>query len=116
LASQLRLDGLSDVQTFNSPSLRAIDPESGMAGWQVAVKGAVRNRNTTIHIALDDMDGATHAQRFANAYNAGRSSNYGATDWEMAQVGQAVRLGRRSWDSIKFYHGGKRIDVAEPNW
>ncbi|WFE24690.1 polymorphic toxin-type HINT domain-containing protein [Solwaraspora sp. WMMD937] len=116
LASQLRGEGLSNVRTFNDPGLKPVDPESGMAGWQMAVKDAIRDEDTTIHVALDGMDGATHSERFMNAYNAGRGGNFGATDWEMAQLGLAVRREVRTWSSIKFYYAGARVDLAKPNW
>ncbi|MFV2022902.1 polymorphic toxin-type HINT domain-containing protein [Micromonospora sp. LOL_023] len=116
LASHLRGEGLSNVRTFNDPGLKPVDPESGMAGWQMAVKDAIRDEDTTIHVALDGMDGATHSERFMNAYNAGRGGNFGATDWEMAQLGLAVRREVRTWSSIKFYHADARVYLAKPNW
>jgi hypothetical protein len=116
LASNLRASGLDNVRTFNHPDLAKVDPESGLAGWQSGVNGALKDPNTNIHVALDGLDGANPAERFMNSYNAAKGGGGGATDWEMGQIGFYSRLGYRDWNSINFYHGGERVTIPEPSW
>ncbi|AEV87633.1 matrix-binding protein [Actinoplanes sp. SE50] len=120
LAAELRkLEETADAVTYNGDNLKGINPESGLAGWQEKVNDALKNPGSVIHVALDDMEGATPLEAFINAYKKAKSGDYGATDWEMGQIGFYIRMGYREWGSIKWYLNGRALtpaEMPEPNW
>jgi hypothetical protein len=114
LAAQLRGEGVLNAKTFNG--LEYLAPDSaGRPGWMGAVNRSLTDRDTTIHVALDKFDGDGVDEMFMNAYQAGRANPKGpATQWEMARLGYYVRSGDRSWETVKFYLGGKLQTLVNP--
>ncbi|GAB1639929.1 polymorphic toxin-type HINT domain-containing protein [Krasilnikovia sp. MM14-A1259] len=109
-----------DAKTFNDPALAAVNPETGLAKWQELVNDAIKDSDTELHIALDGLDGNTPMAKFLNSYKLAKTPGaWGATDWELGQLGFYVRLGYRDWRSVKFYLGNKEVPAAEmpePDW
>ncbi|MFF6993486.1 DUF6531 domain-containing protein [Streptomyces sp. NPDC008313] len=56
------------------------------------------------------------AELFEAAYRRGKGDNWYTTEREMAIVGDAVKRGNRTWDSIDFYHDGKKIPLPMPDY
>ncbi|WP_146059030.1 hypothetical protein [Actinomadura rubteroloni] len=85
--------------------------------------GSVRNvafwkPNVRVHIILDGFDHAENpAAAFKAAYDRGAGDNWFTTEREMKIVGDAVRRGYRTWDSITFYRDGQAVeDFPKPDF
>jgi hypothetical protein len=92
------------------------------------VSSVARNGRIKLSIALDDLfdaDGmnpaGTPQEAFEVSYARGSkmSRDDGAisgnqTAWSLGQVGFAVRMTRRDWESIDWYWGGEKVYLANP--
>ncbi|MFD3504359.1 polymorphic toxin type 27 domain-containing protein [Streptomyces sp. NPDC058676] len=103
---------------------------AGVPEWMNGVMNSARDSNVTLSITLDGMPGANNDPRhIANAFHTavlrGRKFGIGpgqelpgpnnGTAWEMSVVERQVRMGNRSWSSIQWYSGGRRIEgVVNP--
>lgn len=83
----------------------------------------MENPSTKIHVTMDGFKPhpsfkgeASPSDLFEAAYRNGKGDNWFTTEREMTIIGDAVRRGRRSWDSIIFYRGGKVVDVPLPGF
>jgi RHS repeat-associated protein len=79
--------------------------------------------DATIHVRLDGFDPlpghqgpVTPADLFEAAYRNGGGNSWYTTEREMNILGRSVRLGNRSWDTIKFYLGGSRVTIPKPGY
>ncbi|WP_307675012.1 polymorphic toxin-type HINT domain-containing protein [Streptomyces sp. V4I2] len=129
LAAKLRAGGDSAAHTFNGPAYGGRD-SAGVPAWMNGVMNSARDSNVTLSITLDGMPGANNDPRhIANAFHTavlrGRKFGIGpgqelpgptnGTAWEMSVVERQVRMGNRSWSSIQWYSGGRRIEgVVNP--
>jgi RHS repeat-associated protein len=104
-----RADGLREFADSNGYTHYLDSPD-----WQADVRAAVNDPEVHLHIKLDGFEGATPAEKFANAYKNGSAGGY-ATEWEMYKVGLALRTGSRTWDSITFYENGKEMRFDQPD-
>jgi hypothetical protein len=84
---------------------------------------AMENPQTKIHVTMDGFKPApafkgepTPADLFEAAYNNGKGGRWWTTEREMAIIGDAVRRGRRTWDSITFYQNGKVVNFPQPSY
>jgi RHS repeat-associated protein len=85
-----------------------------IAQWQVEINNVLKS-NGKVAISLGGMDGATPAEQFMNAYDAGSGDNWRATEWEMYQVGRQVQRGNLTWGNVTFYNGaGEVVNVPKP--
>ena len=109
VALGIRKDGLREFADSNGYT-HFLDSSD----WQVKVWGAVNNTDVHLHVVLDGFQGTTASEKFLNAYVNGAGNNWYATEWEMYQIGLALRTGSRSWDSITFYQGGKVVHFDQP--
>ncbi|MCL6296974.1 RHS domain-containing protein [Streptomyces kronopolitis] len=92
--------------------------------WESEVRSAAHNSDVNLHVAIDGFKNSDEAikagkfgdpaDRFMRAYSRGMGDNWFATEREMYHIGKAVRLGDRTWDSIKFYDQGRQIQIPEP--
>jgi hypothetical protein len=129
LAAQLRGAGDAGAHTFNGPDYGGRD-SAGVPAWMSGVMDSVRDESVTLSITLDGMPGAGSTAEgisaaFSRAVRQGRGFGIGpgqslpgpgnGTAWEMSVVERSVRMGNRSWESIRWYSGGVRISgVANP--
>ncbi|MGO4759851.1 hypothetical protein AB4212_66395, partial [Streptomyces sp. 2MCAF27] len=73
-----------------------------------------------IHVVMDgwrnheDQLSDDVVELFDAAYAKGKGNNWYTTEREMAHLGDAVKLGNRSWDSITFYFKGKVVEIPHP--
>ncbi|MFF4491056.1 polymorphic toxin type 27 domain-containing protein [Streptomyces sp. NPDC001544] len=104
--------------TFNGDAFATELPEAlGMGKrpiWTVGVERAVSNPAVDLSVSLDGVQGAATADEALTKllqrgetitpgdWETVRRNGYG-TAWEMTQLRKSVRLGDRSWSSIKWY-------------
>ncbi|MFF4399459.1 polymorphic toxin type 27 domain-containing protein [Streptomyces sp. NPDC001480] len=104
--------------TFNGDAFATELPEAlGMGKrpiWTVGVERAVSNPAVDLSVSLDGVQGAKTADEALTKllqrgetitpgdWETVRKNGYG-TAWEMTQLRKSVRLGDRSWSSIKWY-------------
>lgn len=92
--------------------------------WESEVRSAAHNPDINLHVSIDGFKNSDEAikvgrlgdpaDKFMKAYTRGMGDNWWATEREMYHIGKSVRLGDRTWDSIKFYENGKQIQIPEP--
>ncbi|MFJ5099837.1 RHS repeat-associated core domain-containing protein [Streptomyces sp. NPDC088554] len=142
LAEHLRNNGDPGAHTYNGKPFDQID--AGAPLWMTNVINAVRDRDTSLSVTLDGMPNRegvlgnwntpeSIAEAFQVAVQRGEGWGLGngqdpppsgnGTAWEMSVIARNVKLfnadpdlGGRSWDSIDWYSGNKRIEnVVQPN-
>ncbi|MFB9335549.1 polymorphic toxin-type HINT domain-containing protein [Actinoplanes octamycinicus] len=123
-----RLAARLGSHTFNGNPWGSANAASGSPLWMEGVSRVVRNGRIRLSITLDDLfgeDGRNPADSAQEAFevNYARGSQMdrvsgcmggNQTAWEIGEVGKAVIFGHRDWESIDWYWGGGRVDVANP--
>lgn len=78
--------------------------------------------NIRIHVVLDGfiMSNGKRGEPqelFEDFYKEGMvGKSWITTQHEMNILGESVRLENRSWDSITFWHGGKKVELDMPDF
>lgn len=117
------------ARTYNDPKYGSEFPGGdGRPIWMVGVDRALGTPGVNISVSLDGVDGAKTAdqalamlvergQPLVGDWRLGASGGNG-TAWEMAILRLKVILGRRSWESVTWYWGGKDVtkEMTKPEW
>lgn len=81
--------------------------------WEAAVRRYINDRNITLRVNLNGFRGAEGMSRafdpFVDAVREGMKVGSDSTRREMAWIAEAIVDGKRSWESIEFWHSGKRV-------
>ncbi|MFE9438128.1 polymorphic toxin-type HINT domain-containing protein [Streptomyces sp. NPDC006602] len=129
LAAQLRAGGDSAAHTFKRAGLRPHGFRRGPGVDERSDEQRAGLQCDPLHHARRDAGGqqrpSPHRQRVShgraprpevrNRSRAGFPGPNNGTAWEMSVVERQVRMGNRSWSSIQWYSGGRRIEgVVNP--
>ncbi|MFD9596436.1 polymorphic toxin type 27 domain-containing protein [Kitasatospora sp. NPDC059973] len=125
-----RLKDTLKARTYNGGSYGDPYPNGdGRPIWMVGVENALGNPNVKISVTLDGVPGAEDPdQALKMLVERGRpligpnwkvaAAKTNGTSWEMAVLRLKVVLGKRKWNSIEWYWGGRNVTekMTVPDW
>ncbi|MFI6738920.1 polymorphic toxin-type HINT domain-containing protein [Nonomuraea sp. NPDC050451] len=89
--------------------------DEGPDTWRAPAQKAIADGDVPLHVNMKGFSGSFEDMAKRGLGRGGVAPH--ATEEEMGWIARAVRNGRRSWSSIKFYNeAGNVVDIPEPDW